>query len=174
MKTHPQTTPPAVAVTVAESAPTLRLVSELREAHAQLAADFDAFRRRSHLETERRAAAQKEAFIRALLPTLDNLERALGSGAAPDSRSLHHGVEMTLQQLRRLLAQHGIETPEDAGERFDPGRHEAIGQRTDPSRAPEVILEVVQRGYRHGGRVLRAAQVIVNDFTPPPTGSHAR
>lgn len=78
-------------------------LAEQKGLNLRLAADFENFKRRSRQEGEARAAAQKEAFIHELLPTLDNLERALASGAAPGSRPFHQGVEMTLQQLRQLL-----------------------------------------------------------------------
>src|SRR5256885_5248113 len=80
----------------------------------RLAADFDNFRKRTAQETDRRAAAQKEAFIRELLPVIDNLERALASDASVSPEQLRQGVQMTLQQLYQLLRQHGIE-PEESG-----------------------------------------------------------
>jgi molecular chaperone GrpE len=55
---------------------------------------------------------------------------------------------MTLQQLRLLLRQHGIETEEIIGQPFDPHRHEAVSQRHDPAQANHAVLEVFQRGYR--------------------------
>jgi molecular chaperone GrpE len=58
-----------------------------REMYRRLAADFDHFKRRSHAEGEDRSAAQMESFILELLPNLDNLERALGSGAPLGPRS---------------------------------------------------------------------------------------
>jgi molecular chaperone GrpE len=138
-----------------------------KDLNSSLIADFDNFRRRTREESESRAAAQKESFIQDLLPFIDNLERALASGAAPGSKQFHQGVEMTLQQLRQLLRQHGIETEESIGEAFDAHRHEAISQRHDPTQADRAILEVFQRGYRRGSDVFRPAKVVVNDLTPP-------
>jgi molecular chaperone GrpE len=136
-----------------------------KELNQRLAADFDNLKRRGRQEVEVRATAQMESFIHELLPTLDNLERALGSGAGPGSRELHQGVEMILQQLRQLLRQHGIETQESVGAPFDPREHEAVSQRCDPAHADHTIVEVFQRGYRRGKRVLRPAKVVVNDLT---------
>lgn len=87
-------------------------------------ADFDNFRKRTTQETERRAAAQKEAFIRELLPVIDNLERALGSDVSTSPEQLREGVQMTLQQLKQLLRRHGIEPEESLDQLFDPRYHE--------------------------------------------------
>jgi len=137
-----------------------------------LFADFESFRRRSRQEAESRAAAQKESFIKELLPVIDNLERALASGADAGSQQLYHGVEMTLQQLRQLLSQHGIEPDECVGAPFDPRRHDAIAQGRDLAHPDQAILVVHQRGYRRGEDVLRAAKVVVNDLTHPKRAHH--
>src|SRR5689334_6907211 len=88
------------------------LESELtaqKDLYLRLAADFDNFRKRAAQEADRRAAAQKEAFIRELLPVIDNLERALSSDSSTSPEQLREGVQMTLQQLHQLLRRHGIE-----------------------------------------------------------------
>src|SRR5689334_16055390 len=72
-----------------------------KDRYLRLAAAFDNFRKRAAQEADRRADAQKEAFIRELLPIVDNLERGLASDASPEQ--LREGVQMTLQQLRDLL-----------------------------------------------------------------------
>ena len=149
-------------------------IAEQKDLNLRLAADFENFKRRSRQEVESRAAAQKESFIRELLPSLDNLERALASGASPGSLQFHQGVEMTLQQLRLLLRQHGIETEEIIGQPFDPHRHEAVSQRHDPAQANHAILEVFQRGYRRGEKVFRPAKVVVNDVKHIKQAHHAR
>src|SRR5207237_2911541 len=79
-------------------------LSAQKERYLRLAADFDNFRKRTAQETERRAAAQKEAFIRELLPVIDNLERALASDASTAPEHLRQGVRMTLHQLYQLLS----------------------------------------------------------------------
>ncbi len=80
---------------------------------------------------------------------------------------------MTLQQLRQLLRQHGIETEESVGQPFDPHRHEAISQRHDPAQPDHAILEVFQRGYRRGEKIFRPAKVVVNDLTHSKHTRHA-
>src|ERR1700722_12793307 len=114
MNAESLTSPPAGPETDApraEPAPTesdllCKELAEQKDLNSNLIADFENFKRRSREEGETRAAAQKESFIQDLLPFIDNLERALASGAAPGSMQFHQGVEMTLQQLRQLLLQH--------------------------------------------------------------------
>jgi molecular chaperone GrpE len=83
------------------------------------------------------------------------------------------GLEMTLQELTRVLSDHGIEANDDTGLPFDPCWHEALSLRYDPSQPDNTILEVVQRGYSHGDKMFRPAQVIVNDLGNSPGVSHA-
>ena len=140
--------------------------------YLHLAADFENFKKRTRRDSEQQAAAQKEAFISDLLPALDNLERALAAPATTAAQ-LQQGVTLTLQQLGQLLLQHGIEPVAAVGCPFDPHRHAAISVRHDSSQPDQVVLEVAQRGYCCGDRVFRPAQVIVNDLSHSPEGSHA-
>jgi molecular chaperone GrpE len=149
-------------------------LAEQKNLYLHLAADFENFKRRSRQEGESRAATQKEALIHDLLPVVDNLERALASGVSPSSLQFHQGVEMTLQQLLQLLRQHGIITDEIVGRPFDPHQQEAVSQGHDPAQPDNVILTVLQRGYRRGEMVFRPAKVVVNDLTHSRQGRHAR
>lgn len=151
-----------------------KALAEQRDANLRLAADFENYKRRSRQEVEARALGQKESFIRDLLPVIDNLERALASGASSGSLPFHQGVEMTLQQLRLLLRQHGFETEDSVGRPFDPRHHEAISRRHDPAHPDHAILEVFQRGYRRGEKVFRPAKVVVNDLTTSPHAHHSQ
>jgi len=134
----------------------------------RLAADFDNFKKRTRRDSDRQAAAEKESFIRDLLPVLDNLERALASKQSASSEQLHQGVEITLQELGRLLHRHGIAAVEDVGCPFDPHRHEAVSVRHDRSQPDHSVLEVIQHGYCRGDKVFRPAKVIVNDLGHSP------
>jgi molecular chaperone GrpE len=181
MNTDPDSTPPEKGFTGdagpnAATAPDVAVLQgemvAQKDRYLRLAADFDNFRRRTTQEIERRAAAQKESFIRELLPVIDNLERALGSDVSTSPEQLREGVQMTLQQLNQLLSRHGIEPEESLGRLFDPHYHEAVAVRTDPSKPDHIVLETFQRGYRRGDEVFRPAKVVVNDLshaesTPP-------
>jgi molecular chaperone GrpE len=157
-----------------ESEALLKDLAEQKDLHLRLAADFENFKRRSRQESEARSVAQKESFIVQLLPVVDNLERALASGATKNSAQFHQGVEMTLKQLQLLLRQHGVESEDILGKPFDPHRHEALSQGSDPAQPDHAILEVVQRGYQRGTKILRPAKVVVNDLTPAAPARHGR
>jgi len=138
---------------------------EQKDRYLRLAADFDNFRKRTAQESERRAAAKKEALIHELLPAIDNLERALAVGPNTSFEQLLQGVDMISQQLRRILQENEVEAEESIGKPFDPLRHEAIGSRRDPSKPDQSVLETAQRGYRRGNEIFRPAKVIVNDLS---------
>lgn len=144
-----------------------------KDLYVRLTADFDNFRKRTAREVERRAAAQKEAFIGELLPIVDNLERALAPGNSRVAHDkLHEGVQMTLRQLHQLLRKHGVEPDDSLGQPFDPNRHEALRARRDPSKPDHAVLEVFQRGYHRGKEVIRPAKVLINDLGHPESGNH--
>ena len=143
-----------------------------QDRYLRLAADFENFKRRTRRDSEQAAAAEKEAFIRELLPVLDNLERALATEHAPASNSLQQGVTITLQQLGQLLLLNGIEAIEDVGLPFNPHRHEAVSVRHDPAQPDQTVLEVTRRGYSCGDRVFRPAQAIVNVLNPSTGATH--
>jgi molecular chaperone GrpE len=168
------TAPAAPANT--ESADPTALQQELaarQDSYLRLAAEFDNFRKRTRRDSERQAAAEKEAFIIDLLPAIDSLDRALAPGQSSSAEQLHQGVEVTLQQLGQLLHRHGIDAGQDVGQPFDPHRHEAVYLRRDPGQPDGIVLEVLQRGYYRGDEVFRPAKVVVNDLAYSPGASHA-
>jgi molecular chaperone GrpE len=152
----------------------VKALAAQKDEYLRLAADFDNFKKRTRRDSGQQAAAEKESFVRELLPILDNLERALACEQSTSSAQLRQGVQMTLQQLGRLLSDHGIEATVDIGSPFDPHRHEALSVGHDPRQADHSVLEVIQRGYRCGDKVFRPAKVIVNDWAHAPGGGRAR
>jgi len=168
--------PPASVADAASADPAIlqKEWAAQKDDYLRLAADFDNFQKRTRRDSGQQAAAEKEAFIRDLLPILDNLERALASEESISSEPLHQGVTMTLQQMGQLLHRHGIEAVEDMGQLFDPHRHEAVSVRHDPGQPDQIILAVAQRGYCRSDKVFRPAKVIVNDLSHCPGVSHAR
>ena len=140
-------------------------LAEARERHLRLAAEFKNFRKRSARESERRAAAQKEGFIRELLPVVDHLERSLTNGRTLSAEQLREGVELTLRQLRQVLSRHGYASSDDLGQPFDPKYHEAVSVRSEPTHPDNTILEIWQRGWLRGKEMFRPAKVVVNDLS---------
>jgi molecular chaperone GrpE len=140
-------------------------LAALKDDYLRLRAEFDNFIKRSQRNAEQQGAAEKEAFIRDLLPILDNLERALASEQPDSCVPLHRGVTITLEEVGRLLQRHGIVPVADMGLPFDPHRHEAVFVRQDPAQPDRIVLDVMQRGYCRGDKVFRPAQVVVNDLS---------
>ena len=122
-------------------------------------ADFENYRKRAVRDQERLVAHAHERLVRELLPILDDLERALGAAEMHEEAKLIEGVKLVEKSLRSALRKEGlVEIPTDGP--FDPHVHEAL--LAQPSDAePGSVLEVVQRGYRVGDRVVRPARVIV-------------
>jgi len=104
---------------------------------------------------------------------LDNLERALiAAGIDPAAAlagevsvdgALEQGVVLTYRDLRKTLERAGVEVYEPTGEKFDPEWHEAISTRPAEGADPGVVLDVVEKGYRLDGQVIRAARVVVSE-----------
>ena len=130
-----------------------------RERYLRLAANFDNHRKRVNREMERRAASQKEALVRDVLPAIDNLERALNARAG---ENLREGVQMIYQQLLEILKRHGFEPREDLGERFDGRFHDGIAVGCKPEMPDQSIIEVWERGWMRGDEMFRPAKVLVN------------
>ncbi len=145
-------------------APLLAELAEWQDRCLRLAADFDNFKKRTSRESERRAAELRNAFVRELLPVVDNLERALTNNPAHSAGRLGEGVQLTLRQLIQVLNQHGFTGRDDLGQPFDPQYHEAVCVRSEPMQPDHAILEVWQRGWLQGKALFRPAKVVVNDL----------
>jgi len=125
----------------------------------RVAADFENYRKRAARDQESLVARAHERLVKELLPVLDDLERALEAARDSGTRSVEEGVRLVHRELKAALDREGLAEIETNGS-FDPHVHEAL--LTQPSEAEEgSILEVIQRGYRLGDRVLRPARVVV-------------
>ncbi len=123
-------------------------------------ADFDNYRKRALRDQERLVAHAHERLVRDLLPVLDDLERALEAAERHEEAALVDGVRLVERSLRSALEKEGLSEIATDGP-FDPHVHEAMLSRSDEGAEPGSVLEVVQRGYRVGDRVVRPARVIV-------------
>ena len=128
-------------------------------------ADFDNYRKRMTAEVQAAAVRGKAQLAAEVVPVLDDLERALqAAGLDPEGDSedgLAHGVILVFRGLRETLERNGIEAVDPKGEKFDPNVHEALS--TIPSDGVEagVVVEVMQKGYRFEGQLIRPAMVVV-------------
>ena len=126
----------------------------------RVAADFDNYRKRALRDQEALVARAHERLVKELLPVLDDLERALVAAEEHEEARLEEGVLLVHRELRDALAKEGLVEIETGGE-FDPHVHEAL--LTQPSDEDDgAILQVIQKGYRLGDRVLRPARVVVS------------
>jgi molecular chaperone GrpE len=123
-------------------------------------ADFENYRKRAAREQERLIAHAHERLVRELLPVLDDLERALEAAERHEEAKLVEGVQLVERALRKALAKEGLAEIEADGA-FDPHVHEALLTKPGDGAESGTVLEVVQRGYRVGDRVVRPAKVIV-------------
>ena len=123
-------------------------------------ADFDNFRRRNESVRSDAFADGQRNVITAMLPVLDNLERALEAAGESDD-ALRTGVEMTLRQLRDALNKLGVTPIDRLGEKFDPKVENAILQGSPDEGVPGTVCAVLQKGYMVGSFVLRHAMVKV-------------
>ena len=123
-------------------------------------AEFENYRKRATRDQERLVAQANERLIRELLPVLDDLERALEAAERHEEATLVEGVKLVEQSLRKALVKEGLVEIETDGQ-FDPHVHEALMTKPHAHTEPGSVLEVVQRGYRLGDKVVRPARVIV-------------
>ena len=125
----------------------------------RLAAEFDNYRKRAARDQEQLVARAHERLVEELLPVLDDLERALEAAEEHEEAKLEEGVKLVHRSLEDVLRKEGVHEVETNG-RFDPHVHEAL--LSQPADAEEgSIVEVLQKGYRLGDRVLRPARVVV-------------
>ncbi len=127
--------------------------------YLRLAAEYDNFRKRSAKERESLYTEAKADAVGKFLPVYDNLERALAQQTADEAYK--KGVEMTMQGLKEILEKLGVSSFGDVGDTFDPARHNAVMHCDDESLGENVIVEVFQRGFAIGDRIVRFTMVKV-------------
>ena len=125
----------------------------------RLAAEFENYRKRVAREQQALSTRAAERLVKELLPIVDDLERALEAAEEHEEAKLEEGVRLVHRQLASALEREGLAEIETSGT-FDPHVHEAL--LAQPSEADEgSVIEVLQKGYRLGDRVLRPARVVV-------------
>ena len=124
-------------------------------------ADFENYRKRAAREAAASGERAKSGLVRELLPVVDNLERALAS-AQEGEQHLAEGVRLVHSALIAVLERNGVQQFDPRGDRFDPGEHEALSMREQDDAESGVVLDVVEKGYRANGSILRPARVVVS------------
>ena len=123
-------------------------------------AEFENFRKRTARDQERLVAHAHERLVRELLPVLDDLERALEAAERHEEAALVDGVKLVERSLRAALEKEGLVEIETDGP-FDPHVHEAVLAQPREDAESGAVVDVLQRGYRLGDKVVRPARVIV-------------
>lgn len=134
-------------------------VAQKEDQYLRLLAEYDNFRKRSAKEKESAWTDAKSETAAAFLPVYDNLERALKAPCADEA--FLKGVEMTMDQLKDVLAKLGIEEIPALGEKFDPACHNAVMHVDDEQAEENTVVEVFQTGFQTGGKVIRFSMVKV-------------
>ncbi len=135
--------------------------AEFFEKWLRLRAEFENFKKRMQKEKADLMKFGNESLLRALLPVLDNLSRALNHGKEKGvNASLLEGVELTQKQFMNILERFGVKEISAVGEFFDPEKHEAVAQE-ESDLEPNKVIGEVEKGYFYHERLLRPAKVIV-------------
>ncbi|MCS4485566.1 nucleotide exchange factor GrpE [Staphylococcus americanisciuri] len=138
-------------------------VDASEEKYLRLYAEFENYKRRIQNEADIQKTYRAQQVLSDVLPTLDNIERALQIEGDDESFvSLKKGVQMVYDSLIKALEDNGLERIQAKGEQFDPNFHQAVIQDDNPDFESGAITEELQSGYKLKDRVLRASMVKVN------------
>ena len=136
-----------------------KLVAEVNDKYLRLAAEYDNYRKRTAKEKESIYGDAKADTIKPLLAVYDNLERGI---AQYDEADVHRqGLELILRQFTETLTKLGVTEIEAQGQPFDPEKHNAVMHVEDESAGENTVVEVFQKGFMIGDKVLRFAMVKV-------------
>lgn len=140
-----------------------KLANDNEEKYLRLYAEFENYKRRIQNENQINKTYQAQGVLTDILPSIDNIERALQIEGDDESfKSLQKGVQMVHESLLRALKDNGLEEIETEGQEFDPNLHQAVVQDDNPDFKSGEITQELQKGYKLKDRVLRPSMVKVN------------
>ncbi|HVF58003.1 MAG TPA: nucleotide exchange factor GrpE [Pyrinomonadaceae bacterium] len=136
--------------------------ARFEQVRAELRRETDEIRQRLTRTADERVAREKAAFVAALLPVVDNLQRAIEAAEGGGSMdALLDGLRGTLSGFENALGAAGVEAVEAVGTQFDPELHEAVDTASVEPERDGIVTAQYSRGYRMGGQLLRPARVQV-------------
>lgn len=140
-----------------------KTIEEQKDKYLRLSAEFDNYRKRTMKEKAELIKNGGEKTISAILPILDDLERALQNAAkTEDLDAIRQGIELISQKFHKVLEQEGLQKMEPIGEAFDTDYHEAVALVPAPNEEQKgKVLDCVQTGYKLNDKVIRHAKVVV-------------
>ncbi len=135
----------------------------------RVSADYVNYQKRAHRDVAQAKEFANEDLIKALLPVLDDLQRAVEHAAqsSPPDDPLLTGTQLVLQKALTTLEHYGLTPIAAADEPFDPQRHQALMQEPSDKFPPGTVLRELQRGYQLKGRTIRPANVVVSQSPAP-------
>lgn len=140
-----------------------KLANDNEEKYLRLYAEFENYKRRIQKENQINATYKAQGVLTDILPSIDNIERALQIEGDDESfKSLQKGVQMVHESLLRALKDNGLEEILAKGKEFDPNLHQAVVQDDNPDFKSGEVTQELQKGYKLKDRVLRPSMVKVN------------
>lgn len=137
-------------------------VEKLKNDYFKAYADAKNIRKRQERDFDLSMKYRIQSFAEAILPAIDNLERALEQEVTEETKSYREGVEMIYQQVLNALKHEGVIPIEAVGKKFDPNIHQALQAEEVEGFKPDMVVEEYQKGYMIKDRVLRASLVKVS------------
>ncbi len=149
--------------------PTQEKIKELEEKNASLVeelqklkADYANYQKRVPKQIQEAVGYKIEAFVKTLLPGIDNFEHALKTDESHSLEDVLKGIQIVYDNFLEILKSNGVEQIKSVGEKFDPSKHSAMLQQADESKEDGIILEEYMSGYKFNDKVLRPSMVVVN------------
>lgn len=133
-------------------------LEETKDQYQRMLAEYANYKRRTEQEKEQLGHFTRGEMLKALLPSLDNLERAVD---APDGEEYRKGVDMVIDQFHQALKDLGLTEIPAENQPFDPEVHHAVMREDADGVEPDTVTQVFQKGYKYGDKVLRPAMVKV-------------
>lgn len=142
---------------------TKKKLDEMNERYLRVQAEYANYRNRTEREKSEIYARAGESIVSNLLEVKDNFERALSSVTEEERElSFYQGIEMVANQFNEILAEKGLQEIEAMGQPFDPNHHQAVMQMEDENAEPNHVIQVLQKGYQYGDKILRPTMVVVS------------
>jgi len=146
---------------------------EAKENHDRLlrvSAEFENYQKRAAREMNDFRKFATESFVKAMLPVVDNLDRAIESSSNDKhaDSSMLEGVNMTLKEILKVFEQFGVKPFESVGKTFDPSLHQAVMQEETETHPENSVVKELQKGYMMHDRLLRPAMVVVSKTKTTP------
>ncbi len=138
--------------------------ADAKQAMLLMQADMENLRKRLVREHEKTRKRTLERFMVDLLPVRDSLERALEATTdqAATVEAIREGKQLIIKMLNKVLADHGLQIIDPAGEAFDPEKHEAMTMLASADHDENTIIDVLEKGYQLHDRLIRSAKVVVS------------